>query len=425
MNERRIFRVLHTSDWHLGRTLHERARDDEFEAFLDWMIETVKSEKIDVLLIAGDIFDTSNPAFATQQRYFDFLQRLMTTCCRHAVITSGNHDSTSFIDVPGKVLAGLNIHVVGQARFGVHKDGAAEEEVVVIQDEKGRDALIVAAVPFLTEGDLRFSEFGESREDKERKMIEGVKLHYDRVAEAAEKIRDGRDIPVIAMGHLFVQGGKFDPQNGSERQTYIGTLGGVSASSFSPSFDYVALGHLHGAQCVGGNERVRYSGSPIAMGFGEAGQSKSVYVLDCDGRNISTSAIPVPCFHKIVRIEGDKSVIEATIQQLIRENEDTYISVTYTGEQGIGNLIGYIDALVGDSRFIHCLEKMDKSLAMQGTDQARRFGNGQKLSEIKVDSVFELLLQSKNFDEEKARSIRQTFQDLLLNMVENHDIEGE
>ena len=105
-------RILHTSDWHLGCDLYEHPRDDEFDAFLEWIIKTIEEQNIDVLLIAGDIFDTSNPPYAVQQRYYDFCVKLSHTCCRHAVITSGNHDSATFIDVPAQLLKNINIYVV-------------------------------------------------------------------------------------------------------------------------------------------------------------------------------------------------------------------------------------------------------------------------------------------------------------------------
>ncbi|MDD2999240.1 MAG: exonuclease subunit SbcD, partial [Candidatus Riflebacteria bacterium] len=108
-------KILHTSDWHIGRVLHARKRYDEFEAFFKWLFETIEAQKVDALLIAGDVFDTSMPTNRAQQLYYRFLCRVAGSCCRHVVVVGGNHDSSSFLDAPKELLKGLNVHVVGAA----------------------------------------------------------------------------------------------------------------------------------------------------------------------------------------------------------------------------------------------------------------------------------------------------------------------
>ena len=97
-------KILHTSDWHLGRTLHDRKRYNEFDSFLGWLIGFIQDEKIDILLVAGDIFDSSAPGSRAQEQYYGFLARLMGTCCRHIIIIGGNHDSPSFLEAPKEIL---------------------------------------------------------------------------------------------------------------------------------------------------------------------------------------------------------------------------------------------------------------------------------------------------------------------------------
>ena len=407
-------RVFHTSDWHLGRLLHEQTRDAEYDAFLAWLLEAIEREKIDVLLIAGDIFDTSNPTHAAQQRYYEFCTKLSRTCCRHAVITSGNHDSTSFIDVPSDLLYCLNVHVIGQPRFGVGKSGDPADEVVVLKDAQGNDELIVAAVPFLSDGDVRFSSDGEDTQTKEQKMIAGVSAHYRAVAEAAERIRAGREIPVIGMGHLYVDGGIHTEDDGV-RVTYIGMLGGVGASVFPAAFDYVALGHLHVPQSVGGSDRIRYSGSPLAMGFGEAGQQKSLCKIEFEGKTASVSLCEIPCFHRMARIAGDKPEIEQQIRALIEGGEATYISVTYTGTTYIDSVQELVDGWIGDAGYIRCLYTQNNYIAVAGCDAASQ-EMIETLDVLDEKTVFGKLVDEKcpGISAQDRGELMETFNELLI-----------
>ena len=413
-----MLRILHTSDWHLGRMLHDRSRDDEFDAFLAWLLATIEEHRIDVLLVAGDVFDTSNASHGAQQKYYDFCVKLNRTCCRHAVVTSGNHDSTSFIDVPGNLLRSLRIHAVGQARFGVHRDGCPADEVIVLKDTDGNDELIVAAVPFLSDGDIRISEAGEDNATREEKMRAGMALHYALVADEAERIRAGRNIPVVAMGHMFVTGGKLI-EDGSERQTYVGTLGGVSESIFSPKFDYVALGHLHVPQIVGNHNHIRYSGSPIAMGFGEAGQQKSVCLIEFDGKKTQISQIDVPCFHKMARVQGDKDEIRTQLQTLMAEREEVYVAVTYTGRDYFDNIKGYVNEILGESSHVLCLWTQDKAITNDKVSQTKHVEK-LKLSDITEQSVFQKLMETKCPDQsdEEKQALMATFLELLVQVKE-------
>ena len=407
-------KILHTSDWHLGRQLHEHPRDDEFDAFMTWMIHTIEKEQIDVLLIAGDIFDTSNPSYIAQQRYYNFCTKLSKTCCRHAVITSGNHDSTTFIDVPGAILEHLNIHVVGQARFGMGKSGSPEDEIVVLKDRNGKDECIVAAVPLLTDGDVRYSAEGEDITAKDEKMRLGVAAHYQAAADACERIRGGREIPVIAMGHLYITGGKIVEDDGV-RSTYVGNLGGVSASIFSPAFDYVALGHLHVPQIVGNYAHIRYSGAPLPMGFGEAKQQKSVCIVLFDGKQPKISLYPIPQFHRMENIIGDKNTIETQLEQLTKENEEIYVSVTYTGNEYIDSVIELVQKITNNAENVLCLNTQNKSQKTACLQDNPTQIKNESLSDFNEYSVFDMLLASERPDitEEEKRQLTETYHELL------------
>ena len=273
-----FMKILHTSDWHLGRSLYGRQRYDEFEAFLDWLSETIWRNEVSTLLVSGDIFDNSTPSTRAQELYYRFLGQTIRSSCRHIVIIAGNHDSPAFLDAPQQLLKALDIHVIG------HGNHPPEEEVLVLHDEYRNPELIVCAVPYLRDRDIRTSEAGESADQKEQKLLEGIRTHYANVTALAEQKRQelGGDIPVVAMGHLFTAGGQTIDGDGV-RELYVGSLAHVTAGIFPDNLDYVALGHLHVPQTVNHTDTIRYSGSPLPMGFGEARQQKSVCLVEFQG----------------------------------------------------------------------------------------------------------------------------------------------
>lgn len=329
-------KILHTSDWHIGSTLYGRKRYDETEQFLQWLVETIKNHSIEALLVAGDVFDTSTPSNTAQELYYRFLNEVSRTNCRHVIVTAGNHDSPSFLDAPKVLLKAFNVHVVGSA---AEKGGF---EVLVLKDGDSKPELIVCAVPFLRDRDVRQSSEGESYQDKENRLVEGIISHYQKVYEEACKEQNDLDksLPIVGMGHLFIAGSSIYKRLGEasgERDLYVGNLGQVPADRL-PSFDYFALGHLHIPQKVAGNDTIRYSGSPMAMNFDEIHQQKSVVLVDIDDQHVDVQTIPVPVFRQFEQIKGDWNSIEITINKLKEESFAGWVEVIYEGQEAIGNL---------------------------------------------------------------------------------------
>ncbi len=263
-------RIIHTADWHLGARLVERDRLPEHAAFFDWLIETLYSEKIDALLVSGDVFDAANPPQEAVALYFDFLKRLADLKTVKAIITGGNHDSASHLNAPRELLRRFDVHVFGHAGDNLVDLGGA----------------VVAAVPFLRERDLRQSGAGDTLGTVHEQVRVAIRDHYATQLTAARLLAKGR--PIIAMGHLTVLGATTSE---SERNIHIGNLGSIGADVFT-GFDYTALGHLHRPQRVAGQQTIRYSGSPIPLSFSEASDAKSVVLLDT--QNYSPASIPLP-----------------------------------------------------------------------------------------------------------------------------------
>lgn len=340
-------KILHTSDWHLGRSLYGRKRYEEFAAFLDWLAQTIEEEKVDALLVAGDVFDTSTPSNRAQELYYRFLYTVANSYCRHVVVIAGNHDSPSFLDAPKALLQVLNVYVVGAAME------KPEEEVIVLYNGEQPEA-IVCAVPYLRDKELRTVEPGETIDDKNAKLVEGLKQHYAAVSKVAEQKRTEfeqsgyTDIPIVAMGHLFTAGGKTVEGDGV-RELYVGSLAHVEQDVFPSSIDYMALGHLHVPQAVGSTEHIRYCGSPIPMGFGEATQKKKVVLVEFNGTTPNIQELPVPCFQEMVRIVGSLDDIHAKLEEMKKEESAAWLEIEYTGSDIIGNLREMLEEVLANS----------------------------------------------------------------------------
>ncbi len=286
-------RILHTADWHLGARLIERERLAEHAAFLVWLIDTLRAEKIDALLLSGDVFDAANPPQDAVALYFDFLKRLADLKPVKAIITGGNHDSASHLNAPRDLLRRFDVHVFGHA---------GENNLVDL------GGCVVAAVPFLRERDLRQAIAGETISAAHEQVRAAIREHYAAQLIAAREIAKGR--PVLAMGHLTVVGAT---TSDSERDIHIGNLGSVGADIFA-GFDYTALGHLHRPQKVAGQETIRYSGSPIALSFSEASDAKSVVILDTTGMNVETR--PIPLARQLIRVKAARATLAADLDSV-------------------------------------------------------------------------------------------------------------
>ncbi len=317
-------KVLHTADWHIGQLLHSRKRYDEHEQFLEWLVTRIVEDSFDVLLIAGDIFDSSTPSNRAQELYNNFLAKIATTNCRHIVVIGGNHDSPSLLNAQRNVLKLLQIHVIGCAEPSI------KDEVILLRDLNNNPELIICAVPYLRDRDIRKAEAGETIEEKGKKFIEGIRLHYAEVCEEAERLRNslGHWVPIVAMGHLFTAGGQLSE---GVKDLYIGTLGHVHSELFPCCIDYLALGHLHAPQVVGGKETMRYSGSPLPMSFGEADQDKEVVSFEFLDKQIKIDAIKIPRFQTLKRIRGDWEYIFNEVEKEKESQSNAFIEIVYTG----------------------------------------------------------------------------------------------
>ena len=408
-------KLLHTSDWHIGRTLYGRKRYEEFEAFMSWLAETIQQNEIDALLVAGDVFDTSAPSNRAQELYYRFLCRVAASSCRHVVVVAGNHDSPSFLNAPKELLKALDVHVVGSSTE------SPEDEVLVLCNEQDAPELIVCAVPYLRDRDIRVAEAGESVEDKERKLIEGIRTHYAAVAALAEQKREelGVDIPIVGTGHLFTAGGQTVDGDGV-RELYVGSLAHVTAGIFPACFNYLALGHLHVPQKVNGSETIRYSGSPLPMGFGEAKQQKSVCQVEFHSTAASIQLIDIPVFQKLERVKGDWEGISNRIIELSATDSQGWLEVIYDGTEVIGDLRERLEAAISGTQ-MEILRIKNNRIIDRVLGQIHE---EETLDDLNVDDVFERCLAVHEVPEDQRPELLRAYQETVSSLYED-DVQAE
>ncbi len=284
------FRIVHTADWHLGKTLNDQSRDEEHAMFLHWLLGVIEEREVDALIIAGDVFDAANPPQSAQSQYYNFVSELYRNTTCSLIVIGGNHDSPAQLEAPREVLHALRVHVVG---FMAEKPASC----LIVLPSAENPSLVVAAIPFLRDRDIRTGHAGQDAEDIRRAITEGILRRYAETAEAADKWAK-QGVPILVTGHLTVTGAS---DSDSEREIHIGGLGAVSADAFPDIFSYVALGHLHRPQKL--DMRVGYSGSPIPLSFSEANDTKQIRILDfADGEMIAQASIPVPVFRRLAQI---------------------------------------------------------------------------------------------------------------------------
>lgn len=297
----------------MGHRLYERERRDEQKLALEWLYDFIDREGVEILIVAGDIFDLANPPNYAREQYYDFLGQLKTTSCRQVVIVGGNHDSPSMLDAPASLFRYFNIHVVGAI------SETPSDQIVPLYDTGGQIVGWVAAVPFLRDRDLRYSIAGQTPGEREQKLQEGISEYYRLMAEELASKSDSTNRLLIATGHLYARGA----QTASKQDNiYIGSRENILAEQFPEIFDYIALGHIHRPQKVGGQDRIRYSGSMIPLDFSETGDQKSVVVIDYDmDSDLKIRPIEVPIFRRLKTVAGTLNEVEQKLKQFLAKRQ--------------------------------------------------------------------------------------------------------
>lgn len=289
-------RLLHTSDWHLGQEFHGFAREHEHQAFLDWLADTLAEQRVDALVVAGDVYDSQNPPISAQKQLYHFIATVRRRLpALDIVLVGGNHDSAGRLEAPGPLLEPLGVRVVGCLPRGADGTLDADRLAVPLHDADGKVAAWCAAMPFLRPSDLPPAE-----DDECDPLVWGVRRVY---AEALALIRTRRQPgqALVVTGHCYMTGGELSEL--SERRILGGNQHALPADIFPDDITYVALGHLHKAQRVGGRDGVRYSGSPLPLSVAERDYRHQVLLVELDGAAPAMiTPLPVPRAVELLRV---------------------------------------------------------------------------------------------------------------------------
>ncbi|WP_321815371.1 MULTISPECIES: exonuclease subunit SbcD [unclassified Paraburkholderia] len=344
-------RLLHTSDWHLGQNFMGKSRQAEHRQLIDWLVAQVDLHSVDAVLIAGDIFDTGTPPSYARELYSDLVVSLHAAGVA-LLLLGGNHDSVATLRESSALLERLSARVVPHA-------DAPEAQVRVLPLRTRTDGVaqktpgcVVCAVPFIRARDVMQSEFGQSAQQKQQTLQLAIQAYYQAVFSAADAQRKtleaelGHAVPLIATGHLTTVGASASE---SVREIYVGALEAFPTSAFPP-VDYIALGHIHRPQKVGGLAHIRYSGSPIALSFDEATQQKEMLLVDLGEAGLeAVTPLPVPVFQTLIALKGNLKTLPAALAQAAQHATPdcpAWIEVTVAEDDYLADLPARIQTMI-------------------------------------------------------------------------------
>lgn len=396
-------RIIHTSDWHLGQNFYSKSRAAEHSAFLDWLLTSAQAHEVDAIIVAGDIFDTGSPPSYARELYNRFVVQLQQTGCQ-LVVLAGNHDSVATLNESRDILAFLKTTVVASAGHAPF----------ILPQRDGTPGAIFCPVPFLRPRELVTSQAGHSGGEKQQLLLNAISDYYQQQYEAACALRGDRPLPIVASGHLTTVGAS---KSDAVRDIYIGTLEAFPASHFPP-VDYVALGHIHRAQKIGGSEHIRYSGSPIALSFDETGKSKSVNLVTfSDGHLAEVLPLTVPVTQPLAVLKGDFSSISEQLTQWRDAPQEpvVWLDIEITSDEYLHDIQRKIQAQAEDL-------PVEVLLVRRSRAQRERILAGERretLSELQVEEVFERRLAQETLEEAQRLRLTQLFNETL------HSLNGE
>ncbi len=390
-------KLLHTSDWHLGQNFMGKSRKEEHQSFLLWLLEVIQRESINILIVSGDIFDTGTPPNYALELYYNFLKSLSKISSLYkTIITAGNHDSIATLKAPKQLLKSLNIDIITSG-------DELEEEVITIEVDNKLQA-IICAVPFLRDSVIREAISGETISQKEQMTNSGIRAYYENSYNKALTLRGDKNIPIIATGHLTTVGSRTSE---GERDIYIGGTIDIGGGYLGELFDYVALGHLHINQKVGGLDHVRYSGSPIPLSFSEAKTTHKVNIVTT-GDSVVVDEIDIPLARELRVLRGNCEDIKKALKKI--GDIECWIEI-YVNDDNPLLANQEIRELASSLGLILLAVKIEKSEIMLKSKEMRAIS----LDDVSEEDVFKKRLEleelgSREFEDE----LLDTFREVLI-----------
>ena len=402
-------RILHTSDWHLGQYFLGHSRQAEHQKLIAWMVEQTRLHAVDSVLIAGDIFDTGAPPSYARELYYTLILALRDAGVGLTLL-AGNHDSVAVLEESRHLLTALNTVVIPCVRDDPH------EQIRVLLTREGKPGAILCAIPFIRPRDVLQSIAGQSARDKQQSLQDAIHAHYQALFALAEekRVELGAHLPIIATGHLTTVGASASE---SVREIYVGALEAFPTTAF-PAADYIALGHIHRPQKVGGFEHIRYSGSPIALSFDEARQQKEMLLVDVSSDGLErVSVLEVPCFRPLMSVKGSLKELEAAVAALasqVVEGETAWLEIVVCADDYLSDLNARIQTITENLPVEVLRIRRERSSAMNALQSQAK----ETLNELTPDDVFARRLQSETIDEETRAQLLTMYREVVAEIGE-------
>ena len=392
-------RFIHTSDWHLGQNFYGKNRAAEHQAFFDWLLETIAAKQVELLIVAGDIYDTAAPPSYARSLLNKLVIQLHEVGCQ-LLLLGGNHDSVAVLNENKNLYKALNTSLISQA---INKQDSADyqQQVQLMTDKDGQASGIVVAVPYLRPRDLYTAENNQ--------LLPAIQQHYQQLYQIAlEKQQQiandtGTKVPIIGTAHLTIVNAKITD---SVRDIYIGSLEALPVEAL-PEFDYLAMGHIHQPQVIGKKEQIRYSGSPIAMSFDEASQQKSVVLVDTKAGqtdNLHISTLDIPCSQAMRQLKGDIQQIEDELAQLATLEQNIWLDIEISSDEYHSDLQQKLLNLTADSELEILRVRRSKKVIQQKIAE-----KSVSLDELTPLDVFNQRVENLELTTEQIQDLTQLF----------------
>lgn len=385
-------KFIHTSDWHIGQDFYRYDREEEHRSFFHQLCAIVEREQPDAMLVSGDIYHTAVPSAAAQKLYTDSMVAIHEACPSMSIIvTAGNHDSYSRLESAHELWRLANVKVIGYAERGENNESIEKKHIIPIQGKDGETIAYVIAIPHIRESQMGL--FNTTQEI------------------VREKNKD--EVPVIMMGHLTLCGADL---RGHDEQS-VGGMDYVEINTLGDYYDYFALGHIHHTQFIKGNEKARYSGSPIQVNFDEMyPHSVSLVEINRHGEKASVKEVTIHNDHRFLTIPPKPLPFEEAIKEFMVTPIDpsSYVCLNVEVEDYVPS-----DA---EARIEHLLKEKDCRFCKIKTTRRAKKHEEEIItidsSEIKsmepaeLASIYYKETQGKELDEEMVRMIREITEEL-------------
>ena len=399
-------KLIHTADWHLGNSFHRHDREGEFTRFLRWMLETLRQQQPDALLISGDVFDSANPSARAEEMFYQFLNDATETVPGiQIVITAGNHDSAGRLEAPQALLKTHNIYVRGLIHRNEEGEIDFDEYLLPLSLRDNAEARVVCfAIPYLRSGDY---PAGMSVEEGLRYFLNGLQKRFRKSPFKA--------LPTVACAHYYAAGADINAEEHSERLV-VGGQDRVDADIMGEGFSYVALGHIHKAQQVSSN--TYYAGSALPMSFSERFYHHGVEMVEIgeDGNAVVSHLEYNPLRH-LLTIPAKGSAVPATIMDEIcklpeREKKDNgeawpYLELRVLEEQPEPNFLHEVTEALSTKAVLFC--RMTRETPKTSSPTSETTGSIEAIRNLTPMEMAQMVFDSR-YGSEMPESLRLRFE---------------